>query len=127
MDDMRDMLIDILLHKPNKLTFEQLADYLLSDKEIYRAFELLKAEKEGNLILPPCKVGDTVWEWISVKDRLPENGTKCLVYTNRGEYGGCEITYYNDGFYIQYSDVTHWQYLPQPPKEEEKALREKEK
>lgn len=64
-------------------------------------------------------------EWISVKDRLPENGTKCLVYTNRGEYGGCEITYYNDGFYIQYSDVTHWQYLPQPPKEE-KALREKD-
>ena len=62
MDDMRDMLIDILLHKPNKLTFEQLADYLLSDKEIYRAFELLKAEKEGKLILPPCKVGDTVYD-----------------------------------------------------------------
>lgn len=34
-----------------------IADHLLADKDISRAFELLKAEKEGKLILPPCKVG----------------------------------------------------------------------
>ena len=44
--------------------------------------------------------GVTVQEWISVKDRLPEKPMKCLVYTKRGEYGGYEITYYNEGFYL---------------------------
>ena len=62
--------------------------------------------------------GVTVQEWISVKDRLPEKPMKCLVYTKRGEYGGYEITYYNEGFYLQYANVTHWMALPQPPKGE---------
>ncbi len=62
--------------------------------------------------------GVTVQEWISVKDRLPEKPMKCLVYTKRGEYGGYEITYYNEGFYLQYANVTHWMPLPQPPKGE---------
>ena len=54
-------------------------------------------------------------EWISVKDRLPEKPMKCLVYTKRGEYGGYEITYYNEGFYLQYANVTHWMLLPDAP------------
>ena len=62
--------------------------------------------------------GITVQEWTSVKDRLPEKPMKCLVYTKRGEYGGYEITYYNEGFYLQYANVTHWMPLPQPPKGE---------
>ena len=65
--------------------------------------------------------GVTVQELISVKDRLPEKPMKCLVYTKRGEYGGYEITYYNEGFYLQYANVTHWMTLPdepQPPKGE---------
>lgn len=62
--------------------------------------------------------GVTVQEWIPVTDRLPEKPTKCLVYTKRGEYGGYEITYYNEGFYLQYSNVTHWMQLPEPPKGE---------
>ena len=59
--------------------------------------------------------GVTVQEWISVKDRLPEKPMKCLVYTKRGEYGGYEITYYNEGFYLQYANVTHWMPLPDEP------------
>ena len=56
-------------------------------------------------------------EWISVDERLPENGTKCLVYTNRGEWlDKIEITHYNEGFYIKYCVVTHWMPLPEPPK-----------
>ena len=62
--------------------------------------------------------GVTVQEWISVKDRLPEKPMKCLVYTKRGEYGGYEITYYNEGFYLHYANITHWMPLPQPPKGE---------
>lgn len=45
MADMRDRLIEVLLQKPTKCTFEQLADFLLAN----------------GVILPPCKVGDTVW------------------------------------------------------------------
>ena len=55
--------------------------------------------------------------WIPVTERLPDKPMKCLVYTERGEYGGYEITYYNQGFYLQYSNVTHWMPLPEPPKE----------
>ena len=55
-------------------------------------------------------------EWISVEERLPENGTKCLVYTNRGKWlDKIEITHYNEGFYIEYCVVTHWMPLPEPP------------
>ena len=43
-------------------SFEQMfADHILADEEIKHAFELLKAEKEGRLIVPPCKVGDKVY------------------------------------------------------------------
>ena len=59
--------------------------------------------------------------WIPVTERLPDKPMRCLVYTKRGEYGGYEITYYNQGFYTQYAEVTHWMQLPelpQPPKGE---------
>ena len=59
--------------------------------------------------------GVTVQEWISVKDRLPNKPMKCLVYTKRGDCCGYDILYYNQGFYSQYDNVTHWMPLPQPP------------
>ena len=62
--------------------------------------------------------GVTVQEWISVDDKLPDKPMKCIVYTKRGECGGYEITYYNQGFNLQYSNVTHWMPLPNPPKGE---------
>lgn len=37
-------------------------------------------------------------EWISVKDRLPDDTMKCLVYAPNG-------------------NITHWMLLPEPPKE----------
>ena len=62
--------------------------------------------------------GVTVQEWISVDDKLPDKPMKCIVYTKRGECGGYETTYYNQGFNLQYSNVTHWMTLPNPPKGE---------
>ena len=56
--------------------------------------------------------------WIPVTERLPDKPMKCLVYTERGEYGGYEITYYNKGIFLQYSNVTHWMPLPEPPMED---------
>ena len=95
--DVREKLIEILRKPifPHELAdpIEAVADYLLDS-------------------------GVTVQEWIPVTERLPDKPMKCLVYTKRGDCGGYEITYYNKGFYLQYSNVTHWMPLPTAPKGE---------
>lgn len=62
--------------------------------------------------------------WISVADRLPENGTECLVWKESatGNYGSCGYifsTFENGRFDDIYAHekVTHWQPLPAPPKD----------
>ena len=69
--------------------------------------------------------GVTVQEWISVKDRLPEEKVKCIVrykhaYCDNDDYWAIGISFYDgEEFQIGLSyKVTHWQYLPQPPKGE---------
>ena len=86
--------------------------------------------------------GVTVQEWISVKDRLPENDGSYLVtmnsfggrkyigvrwfakdgeMVNEYELAGQEnVWYYHDSEwgYISIDSVTHWMPLPQPPKGE---------
>ena len=70
----REKLIELIRYAPKvKLPFGgrangkeyqtagSIADHILADEEIKHAFELLKAEKEGRLIVPPCKVGETVY------------------------------------------------------------------
>lgn len=69
--------------------------------------------------------GVTVQEWVSVDDRLPEEKVKCIVrykhaYCDNDDYWAIGISFY-DGkeFQIGLSyKVTHWQYLPKPPKGE---------
>lgn len=81
-----------------KSEYEELADYLIAN-------------------------GVTVQEWISVKDRLPENEKCVLVYS---QDGGAAEGKYNARFkeWVQFrwnvtelKNVTHWMLLPQPPKE----------
>lgn len=80
-----------------------------------------KAERENPQPLTP------VQEWVSVKDRLPEQtdpATAVLGITKRGK---CYVVYYykaainNEftGFYDNAvkRDITHWMPLPEPPKE----------
>ena len=69
--------------------------------------------------------GVTVQEWISVKDRLPEEKADCIVhykhaYCDNDDYWAIGICFYNgEKFQMDWSyKVTHWQYLPQPPKGE---------
>ena len=73
-------------------------------------------------------------QWISVKDRLPEEDIAVLVYGQvlndppdvigvRRRYNGDQEWKYTweseDGFIYREDDVTHWMPLPEPPKEEE--------
>lgn len=61
-------------------------------------------------------------EWISVKERLPDEVDTYLVY---GRYGIEFALYYGDGEWLTCEDltnitrfVTHWMPLPEPPKED---------
>ena len=66
--------------------------------------------------------GVTVQQWISVKDRLPEEGQSVLTCKN----GICDIQTYEKrrngwlckGWFWSMATVTHWMPLPQPPKGE---------
>lgn len=67
--------------------------------------------------------GVTVQEWISVKDRFPEEKVNCIVhykhaYCDNDGYWAIGICFYDgEKFQMDLSyKVTHWQFLPQPPK-----------
>ena len=62
--------------------------------------------------------GVTVQEWISVEDRLPEQGQEVIVYSG----GVLKPTVFAYQFwnknYDSWARITHWMPLPQPPKGE---------
>lgn len=61
----------------------------------------------------------TVQEWVSVKDRLPEENTTVIVATDDGVVFQCLYSY--DGWDLWDDNdvnITHWQPMPQPPKGE---------
>lgn len=53
--------------------------------------------------------------WISVKDKKPEL-MKDVLAAN-AQCGAIRVCYYNGVWHGMISEVTHWQPLPQPPKE----------
>ena len=69
--------------------------------------------------------GVTVQEWISVKDRLPEEKVNCIVhykhdYYNNDGYWAIGFCFYDgEKFRIDLGyKVTHWMLMPNPPKGE---------
>lgn len=60
-------------------------------------------------------------EWISIKDRLPHNLQKVLVYT---EFKRMFDAWFSNGVWyenhegrnLDFDGVTHWMPLPEPPK-----------
>ena len=64
--------------------------------------------------------GVTVQEWISVNDRLPEEeGLYLVAVVNDHERRYSKTAWYHGhGNWFMHQKVTHWQYLPQPPKGE---------
>ena len=58
-------------------------------------------------------------EWVSVKDRMPEEGVDVLVYLNR-KSADVDFVDRESGnfFYYDEGEVTHWRPLPEPPESE---------
>lgn len=63
-------------------------------------------------------------KWISVKERLPEDGQRVVGIAENGMTG--IMDYRDDGtpfaariFGVYFSNITHWMPLPSPPKEDE--------
>lgn len=61
-------------------------------------------------------------EWISVEDELPEKPRNYLVYVppfyiNVVFYNGYEWVVDEDEYCFHGSEITHWMFLPEPPKE----------
>lgn len=94
----------------------------LAEIEYYNGFSgreaVLKAVDDACVLAVAALREQDQRRWIPVTERLPDKPMRCLVYTKRGEYYGYDISCYNQGFYLQYANVTHWMPLPEPPKEE---------
>ena len=70
--------------------------------------------------------GVIVPQWISVKDRLPEEKERVLVFLKRGNrtkgYTEIDTDRLIKRIWVRWgSYVTHWMPLPEPPKAEQKA------
>ena len=98
--DVREKLVELLdiIIQPGQKTLGDIADHLIAH-------------------------GVTVQEWISVKDRLPEEKVNCIVhykhaYCDNDDYWAIGICFYDgEKFQMDWSyKVTHWMPLPKPPK-----------
>ncbi|MDY5797482.1 MAG: DUF551 domain-containing protein [Eubacteriales bacterium] len=100
--DVREKLVELLdiIIQPGQKTLGYIADYLISN-------------------------GVTVQEWISVKDRLPEDDSDVLAYSRNGEEGRIYPANYTKGVWFDCifttpatDTTTHWMPLAEPPKGE---------
>ena len=100
--DVREKLVELLdiIIQPGQKTLGDIADYLIAH-------------------------GVTVQEWISVKDRLPEDNSDVLAYSRNGEECRIYPANYAKGVWFDCifttpatDTTTHWMPLPQPPKGE---------
>lgn len=62
--------------------------------------------------------GVTVQEWVSVDDRLPEQGEEAICIAADGDMMIGKYTEWGWMFPCYFEEITHWMPLPQPPKGE---------
>ena len=58
-------------------------------------------------------------KWISVEDRLPEQGEKAICIAADGDMMIGKYTEWGWMFPCYFEELTHWMPIPQPPKEVE--------
>ena len=63
--------------------------------------------------------GVTVQEWISVDDRLPEQGEEAICIAADGDMMIGKYTEWGWMFPCYFEELTHWMPIPEPPKEVE--------
>ena len=68
--------------------------------------------------LPATENGVTVQEWISVKDRLPEQGEEAICIAADGDMMIGKYTEWGWMFPCYFEELTHWMPIPEPPKGE---------
>ena len=117
--DVREKLVELLSEKCME-TCKQRKGYVCSVEECRRGKERCCGFYADHLIAN----GVTVQEWISVKDRLPEHGDVVVVWHTYMEHpfvcqwderSDCWI---DDKWAFGRNTITHWCYLPHPPKGE---------
>ena len=130
--DVREKLIEILRKPifPHELVdpTEAVADYLLDSGVTVQEDCKDCAEATQNCIAElQEKIAELryVQEWVSVKERLPQEKVNCIVhykhaYCDNDDYWAIGMCFY-DGEKFQFDPaykVTHWMPMPQPPKGE---------
>lgn len=131
--DVREKLVEIIQNSVGGCArhwAEVIADGLIAHGVTVRdnaeiTDELLKQLRNAPpMVLHEEPTIEVVQEWISVKDRLPENDTRVLVYLNIEKLDAYTYTIFDtdrmlDGKWIRWNTyITHWMPLPQPPKGE---------
>ena len=101
----------------------------MTDRE--KLIDLIKKGANGHTLMPTRRIANYLLahgvtfatdtndgcKWISVKDRLPEDGVQVLACTKHGKAfsAHCEKGKWRVSHSVT---VTHWMPLPEPPKED---------
>lgn len=90
---------------------------LLWDGECLSKLEWYESQDKR---LHPELLEEPKQSWISVKDKLPENDVRVLVFLNsKRSYTETDTDRMHAGEWVRWgNDVTHWMPLPEPPKED---------
>ena len=135
--DVREKLVELLQDEnnpvwnwfPNNMAMMQLVDYLISNGVTVQEDCKDCAEATQNCIV---KLQEQIaelrsaQEWVSVKDRLPEESGIYIVTANDGHAQRVSFVQWQKKNRMwnltgarSYWRVTHWQPMPQPPKGEQ--------
>ena len=110
MNDKEKLISLLILTDPNPYTCESES----GSCELTTCTEC-RARSTADLLIAN---GVTVQEWISVNDRLPEQGEEAICIAADGDMMIGKYTEWGWMFPCYFEDLTHWMPIPQPPKGE---------